>query len=249
MNLPNYFLADLPPEATLNPGMIGEACLTLKRNREQFLSARSTESLIMVLSGVGSQWLEPEFPFRKMALESATGALRFSQATLAKGLDSFFRQFTVENFRMLLKQELGHPQRLDVITATETERESSRAGMALGPEFLLHMSPGKLPNPALRSIALGFLLRSAQFVTCASGTSLLPRLFAHSLYDADSKLAACLEIAEWRGDNTGAEQVLFEAADCVIAKGSEESVAALRQRLPIKTRFLGYPNRVSFAFV
>jgi len=249
MNLPNYFLADLPPEATLNPGMIGEACLTLKRNREQFLSTRSTESLITVLSNVARHWLEPEYPFRKMALENGPAALGFSQATLANDLDSFFRQFTAENFRALLHQELGHPQRLDVLTATDPEQESNRAGIALGPEFLVHITPGKLPNPALLSIALGLLLRSAQFVTCASGTSLLPRLFAHSLYDADSKLAACLEVAEWRGDNAGSEQVLFEAADCVIAKGSEESVVALRQRLPLKTRFLGYPHRVSFAFV
>jgi len=68
MNLPNYFLADLPPEATLNPGMIGEACLTLKRNREQYLATRSTQSLITVLSNVARHWLEPEYPFRKMAL-------------------------------------------------------------------------------------------------------------------------------------------------------------------------------------
>jgi hypothetical protein len=38
MNLPNYFLADLPPEATLSPAMIAEACQTLKRNREHYLA-------------------------------------------------------------------------------------------------------------------------------------------------------------------------------------------------------------------
>jgi len=36
----------------------------------------------------------------------------------------------------------------------------------------------------------------------ASGASLLPRLFAHSIYQADPKLGACLEIAEWRGVKT-----------------------------------------------
>src|SRR5688572_26510415 len=38
LNLPNYFLADLPPEATLSPAMLTEACFTLKRNREQYLA-------------------------------------------------------------------------------------------------------------------------------------------------------------------------------------------------------------------
>ena len=46
MNLPNYFLADLPPEATLSPAMMAEACQTLKRNRERYLAGRSTEQLV-----------------------------------------------------------------------------------------------------------------------------------------------------------------------------------------------------------
>ena len=49
MTLPNYFLADLPPEATLSPTMITEACLTLKRNRAQYLAQRSTHGLVELL--------------------------------------------------------------------------------------------------------------------------------------------------------------------------------------------------------
>ena len=69
MNLPNYFLADLPPEATLNRQMLWEACQTLKRNREQYLAGRSTRSLIKVLHDLGQNWLDGEYPFRKLALE------------------------------------------------------------------------------------------------------------------------------------------------------------------------------------
>jgi len=92
-------------------------------------------------------------------------------------------------------------------------------------------------------------VRSAQFVKCASGTSFLPRLFAHSLYDAEPKLGACLELAEWRGGATELESALFDEADCVTATGSDETLANIQRRLPVKARFLGYGNRVSFAFV
>ena len=71
MILPNYFLADLPPEATLSPAMITEACQTLKRNRERYLAGRSTEQLIKTLSDVAEGWLQPENRFRKLALEHA----------------------------------------------------------------------------------------------------------------------------------------------------------------------------------
>ena len=121
--------------------------------------------------------------------------------------------------------------------------------MAIGPEFLVHIAAGNIPNPTLTSIVFGLLTRSAQFVKCASGSSFLPRLFAHSIYDADPKLGACLEIAEWRGGNAGLENALFAEADCVTATGSDETLAAIRAQLPIKTRFLGYGHRVSFGFV
>jgi hypothetical protein len=45
------------------------------------------------------------------------------------------------------------------------------------------------------------------------------------------------------------ENALFAEADCVTATGSDETLAAIRERLPAKVRFLGYGQRVSFGFV
>jgi len=90
----------------------------------------------------------------------------------------------------------------------------------------------------------GVLTRSAQFVKCAGGASFLPRLFAHSLYDAEPKLGACLEIAEWPGGHLALETALFDEADCVTATGSDETLAAIRHKLPAGARFLGLrPSR------
>jgi hypothetical protein len=249
MNLPNYFLADLPPEATLSAAMIAEACQTLKRNRERYLAHRPTHSLVNVVSGVANSWLEPTYPFRKLALERGQAATGFSAATLAGGLDCFFRQLTRENLLALLEQDLGHAQRLDKMVAAEAEQKSSRAAIAIGPELLVHIAAGNLPVPTLMSIVLGVLVRSAQFVKCATGATLLPRLFAHSLYEAEPKLGACLEIAEWPGENYTLADALFNEADCVTATGSDSTLEAVRVRLPARTRFLGYGHRVSFAFV
>ena len=248
MNLPNYFIADLPPEATLTAAMIGEACQTLKRNRETYLAGRSTLSLVESFCGLADAWLEPEYRFRKLALQNAA-ATGFSAATLANGLDAFFKTFTPENFNALLVQDFGHARRLEELVATSAEEKQSRSALARGPELLAHVAAGNLPNPVLMSIVLGFLTRSAQFVKCANGTSLLPRLLAHSLYEVEPKLGACLEIADWRGGSADLEDALFAEADCVTATGSDETLAAIRARLPVKTRLLGYGHRVSFGYV
>src|SRR5690348_5038787 len=119
MNLPNYFLADLPAETTLTASMVSDACQTLKRKRETYLAMRSTQSRVEILCGVAENWLHPEYPFRKLALENGPAATGFSRATLANGLDNFFKQFTPENFNALLLQELGHARRLDEIVAND----------------------------------------------------------------------------------------------------------------------------------
>ena len=235
MNLPNFFFADLPPEATLSPTMIEAACDTLKRNREKYLLPCSTDKIVKILCEVATEWLQPENKFRKHALDLGPEQTGFSKAIIAKGLDGFFRQFTPESFHALLEQDLG-----DGIAVTGDKRHVTGEAMAphhasrithqfwRGPHFLVHIAAGNLPNPTLMSLTLGLLTRSAQFVKCASGASFLPRLFAHSIYELDHKLGACLELAEWRGGNVTLETALFAEAECVTVTGSDETLAAHR---------------------
>jgi Acyl-CoA reductase (LuxC) len=234
MNLPNYFLADLPPEATLSPAMIVETCAALKRNRKKLLLSHSTDDVVKILCELAAEWRQPENKFRRFALELGPEKTGFSRPVLEKGLDDFFRRFTPKNFQVLLMQELGaaDPQRI-----------------WHGPPLLVHIAAGNLPNPALMSLTLGLLTRSAQFMKCATGAAFLPRLFAHSLYEADRKLGSCLELAEWRGGKAELENEIFAQADCVTVTGSDETLAVIRARLPEKVRFIGHGQRVSFGYV
>jgi hypothetical protein len=249
LNLPAYFLADLPAGAALTPGLISEACQTLKRNRARYLEGRSTESLIGLLDGVGREWLEADYPFRRHALEEGPAATGFSAAVLAAGLDSFFQQLTEQNLEDLLRQELGHPRRLDDFYPGDPERGARGLALARGPELLAHIAAGNVPSGVMMNLVLGLLARSAQFVKCATGQAFVPRLFAHSLYEADAKLGACLEVAEWPGGTESLERALFAEADCVTATGSDETLAAIRRALPGHARLAGYGTRVSFGFV
>jgi hypothetical protein len=246
-SLPNYFLADLPPEAELTAGLITEACQTLKRNRQRYLEGRSTDGLIGLLDGLARDWQSADYRFRRMALENGPAATGFSAPVLANGLDAFFKELTAANLERLLRQELGHPRRLDNFYPGEDD--SGRAALARGPELLAHVAPGNLPTPVLTQMVLGLLARSAQLVKCASGATFLPLLFAHSLYEAAPKLGACLEVAQWKGGDSPLESALFAESDCVVATGSDEMLAAVRQKVPPAARFLGYGARVSFGYV
>src|ERR1051326_619500 len=133
MNLPNYFLADLPAGVSVSPAMVREACQTLKHNRERYLAGRSTHSLVAVLSSVAGNWLEAEYPFRKLALEQGPAATGFSRLTLGNGLDAFFRQLTADGLTRLLEQDLGDPGLLDKMILDDNPHLNPRAALACGP--------------------------------------------------------------------------------------------------------------------
>jgi len=145
MDLPNYFLADLPPEAELSPGMIREACQTLKRNRARYFVDRSTRGLVELLCGVARDWLDPEFPLRKEALAKGPIKLGLSGRTLTLGLEAFFQQWTEAGFKALIEQDLGEMQKLHGFSAAEPEQKAHRASLAKGPLLAAHITAGNLP--------------------------------------------------------------------------------------------------------
>lgn len=246
MELPNYFIADLPSHHAMTPKLVLEACETLKRNREQYLLPRSTSSIVQIIEAVAQEWLEPSNPFRALALRRAVDEIGFSPLTVSRGLDMFFQGFTRENLNALILQDLGTLDRLDQFSA---HRFSATLGLARGPGLLVHIAGGNIPNPTVFSLVLGLLTRSAQFMKCSDGTSLLPRLFAHSIYEVEPKLASCIEIAEWQGGSEAIEAPLFNEADIVTATGSDETLAAIRRKMPEHVRFVGYGHRVSFGYI
>lgn len=249
LNLPDFFLVDLPAQAELNAGMIDEACDRLKENADQYLRNRTTSQLVHTLCQLADNWLDPEFPFRQKLIQEGPAETGFSLEVLMSGLDRMFRQWTPENFEFWLIQEFGHVERFDYLAANRAESRENKAAMAQGPRLITHITSGNIPVPAIMSMVTGMLVRSAQFVKCASGASYVPRLFAHSLYQHDPKLAACIEIAEWKGGHDKVEDILFRKSDVLTVTGSEKALNAIRQRVPGHTRLLEYGHKVSFGFI
>ena len=249
LELPNYFLIDVPPEARLDAGLLREALRQIKRNRRQYIRDMSTEDVIKVIARLADNWRDNLFPFRKYALNAGPEATGFSRQTLENGLDQFFGRITEKSLHNLLSQEFGDSQRLDKPAAIPEERAEDRMALAIGPELIGHICASNLPSPNLMRIIHGLLIGSAQFVKCAPGAGFLPRLFAHSIYEAHNKFGACLELSEWTGGQTHLEDELFAEADCITAIGRDETLSAIRKRLPENTHFLGHGHRVSFGFI
>jgi len=247
--LPECYLADLPPEAEITPELIREAWLALQRNRDQHLAPMTTGAVMGCLEGAAALWLEKDSPYLRRALSEGPELLGFSRETLEEGLRAMFSSITAPELETWVEQDLGHPRRLDDFCAVGPERASRRRSKAIGPATLAHFTAGNIPASTVMSMMAGVLVRSAQFVKCARGHSLIPRLFAHSIREVNAHLGACIEIAGWPRRREDLHDALIEPAECVTATGTDETVTSLRAATPLTKRFVGYGHKLSFAYL
>jgi len=248
-NLPDYFLIDTQPKARITPLVVTEACRQLKRNRTQYLRDTPTGQIITMIARLSENWRDDHFPFRKTALQHSVEKTGFSSASLAHGIDRFFSRITEDNLHNLMTQELGDSRRMDSPLGTPEERADNRLSMAKGPELLALIIASNMPCLAIMSMIHGLLVKSAQFVKCPNGSGFIPKLFAHSLYDAHPKLGSCIELASWEGGDSALDQAIFNESDCVVATGTNETLESVRSRVHSHQRFVGYGSKVSFAYI
>ncbi len=100
---------------------------------------------------------------------------------------------------------------------------------------------GSIPTSAFAALALPLLGGSAVYAKPTSADPVSPRLFAESLRAVDAGVAAAVAL----GDDAAA----LEEADAVVAHGRDETLAAIRTRVPVDRPFLGYGHKLSLAAI
>jgi hypothetical protein len=100
---------------------------------------------------------------------------------------------------------------------------------------------GSIPTAAFSSIALPLLVGSAVYAKPSSADPVSARAFAESLRAIDPGVAAAVAI--------GSDAKALDLADAVVAHGSDETIATIRERVGARRPFLGYGHKVSFAAV
>ena len=82
---PNYFLCDMPPEATLSSNMVLEAIDALQRNATSFLHPRTIEQQVSLVEQLAKLWMDDMFPYRCELLKHCGGEIRFSREIFSHG--------------------------------------------------------------------------------------------------------------------------------------------------------------------
>lgn len=202
------------------------------------LRRRPARETLHALAGWLEEWRDPASVPRRALERALPAAAGFSPEVVRAGLDLALDAWTGDALLRLVERELGGPAALDA------------AGPAMAAPFELTATllAGALPAPSLLAMAAPLAVRSALLVRPSSHDPVTARVAAESLAATDPELGACLAPIAFARDDTAALEA-FLAADCVVAAGSDETIAALAARVRPPRRFVGYGHRVSLALL
>jgi len=214
---------------------------TLARLREagRALAARPPGAVLDALGAVLDAWRDAGSPPRRALAEGLPRSAGFSRAVVERGLEIGLGPFSGARLRALYERELGPPD------AGRGAAASPRR-LATGFPSTAVLLAGAIPSASLATLLAPLALRSAVLARPASRDPLTAPILRESLARVDAELGAAVAAVAFDARSDDALDA-FLAADCVVATGSDATVARVAARVAPPRRFVGYGHRVSFA--
>ncbi|BCX53289.1 MULTISPECIES: acyl-CoA reductase [Comamonas] len=161
------------------------------------------------------------------------------------GLTGFFKTFRAAQLKRFVAEDFPNPAVLDGFQPAA----KGGAVRAFGPDLLVHSWAGNVPALSLWSLVCGLLVKAPAIGKLASAEPLFAGWFARLLADVHPPLADCLAVVWWRGAGGEEADALYDQADTVLAYGGNQTLDALRRRLPVTTRFLPHGHKLGFGLI
>lgn len=195
------------------------------------LRAMSLEDRLAAVARVLGDWTTPDSAWRRELATSLADATPATVGTLSEGLESALRAWRPEHLVACAREEL--------------EACLSGGRRQLVPyDWTTVIAGGAIPMPTLLSGLLPLIVGSPVLLRETSSDPITARLLARSLAARDERLACCFEPISFPITDRAAYDVALEAP-CVVATGSDETIADIGSRLDAQQRFVAYGHRFS----
>lgn len=218
---------------------------TVKRARASVLAQMHTDAIVSLIDSAIVRLLDRHDPYRRKA-ESILPAITGYDAEMVRlGLTDYLMTFRAHELKKFISEDFANPHVLDQFQG------AAKGGFvrAMGPDILTHVWAGNVPALPLWSLVCGLLVKAGNIGKVSSAEPLFATWFAKLLCEMEPRLRECMAIVWWPGGDEPSERVVFGASNVVLAYGGNDALAAIRDRVPITTRYLPYGHKISFAYV
>ena len=229
----------------LTPAQLHTLAAHVRNQGRTQLKSMPASQIIAAIDRAIERLLNPADPYRlelELLLPRISG---FDAEMVRLGLNAYLKTFRAPQLQRFVAEDFSNPKLLDEF------QPRAKGGMAraLGPELLVHVWAGNVPGLPLWSLVCGLLVKAPAIGKVASAEPLFASLFARLLAEVEPRLAEVLAIVWFKGGDTASERALFAEADTVLAYGGNDTLTALRQQVPVSTRFLPHGHKLSVGLV
>ncbi|MFH6784153.1 acyl-CoA reductase [Methylobacterium sp. MA0201] len=218
-------------------------CLHVRTRARESLRRMETARIVAAIDRASACLLDRTHPLRSKAEALLPVVTGYDRETVRLGLTSYLKTFRTPQLLRFLAEDFSNPGVLDGF------QPAVKGGLvrARGPDLLLHVWAGNVPALPLWSLVAGLLVKAGTVGKLASAEPLTAGWFAQAIAEADPELGECLAVTWWKGGEGAVEAAFLGRADCVMAYGGNDTLAALRAKVPVTTRFLPHGHRIGFA--
>ena len=195
------------------------------------LQDRPRAQTVDVFAALLEAWRSPDSPWQKRLVDALPGATGFETETVREGLARALEHWTGDALREVVAREFG-------------SIDTNAKGFAQTSVLLA----GSIPMPAITSLMAPLLLHSPVLAKPASRDPVTAHLFAESLREIDPELGAAIEIVPFARDDPACAEAFFDS-DCVVATGSDETVAEVANHVGAGTHLVSHGHRMSISVV
>ena len=229
----------------LSAQQMQELAQRVREAADRHLRGMTVAAIIEVIDRAVARLLDRNDPYRQLAERWLPVVSGYDADMVRLGLTGYFKTFRAPQLRRFVGEDFANPAVLDGF------QPAAKGGAlrAFGPELLAHVWAGNVPALSMWSMVCGLLVKAPGIGKLASAEPLFAGWFARLLAEVHPPLADCLVVVWWSGAGAEEADALYAQADTVLAYGGNATLTALRERLPVTTRFLPHGHKLGFGMV
>ena len=160
-------------------------------------------------------------------------------------LNRYLKTFLAPGLHRFVAEDLSNPKVLDEFQPLV----KGGWAQAMGPDQLVHVWAGNVPALPLWSLVCGLLAKAGNVGKLASAEPVFATVFVQTLVQVEPLWKDALALLWWEGGQVDLEAAALQGAEAVIAYGGDDTLAALRQRLPAGVRWLPHGHKLSLGVI
>lgn len=215
------------------------------RTASRHLKTMPSARIVDIIDRAVARFLDRNDPLRRKAEDLLPRVTGYDAEMIRLGLTGYLKTFRKPELGKFIAEDFANPMILDDFQPVP----KGGFARAFGPDLLAHIWAGNVPGLPVWSLVSGLLVKAGNIGKVPSAEPLFAGWFARAVAETEPEIADCFAVVWWKGGDTDSEAALLREADTVLAYGGNSALAAIRDRMPVTTRYLPYGHKISFGMI